>query len=57
MVDWNEAVVIIDERQLMQVVFSDMSFDHKIDHKSIFDAGITLSPSSIVASSKPMSPI
>ena len=31
-VDWNEAVVIIDERQLMQVVFSDISFDHKIDH-------------------------
>ena len=31
-VDWNEAVAIIDERQLMQVVFSDMSLDHKIDH-------------------------
>ena len=25
-VDWNEAVVIIDERQLMQVVFSDIYF-------------------------------
>ena len=25
-VDWNEAVVIIDERQLMQVVYSDIYF-------------------------------